>query len=163
MALLRSLIALGLSILITACAQAATATHPLEKAWSDGKAIVVTIDASPNNTDETYGDYAYYLNDFAASTGDHWAFFVQDSQAANPELPIQFNVATTPYSTLFLKLGEPQGYLYPGPILEPQVYDFVQRKFEGRDIPDYLYQFSPDGVRVDWEGQGGLFRIDAKP
>lgn len=163
MNLLRSLTTLGLAFLISACAAADTATNPLVEAWSAGKAIVITINPSPNNTDETYGDFAYYLNDFAASAGDQWAFFALDSQASTPELPIELNIAATPYSVLFIKQGEPQGYLYPGPILEPQVYDFIRRQFEGRDIPDYLYQFSPDEVRVRWEDQNELFRINAKP
>ncbi|PCM42870.1 hypothetical protein [Marinobacter sp. ANT_B65] len=163
MKLLRSSITLGLALLISACASAGTSSQSMAEAWVSGKAIVVTLNPNPGNTDEAYGDFAYYLNDFAASAGDNWAFFTQNSQAATPALPIELNVAATPRSVLFVKQGAPHGYLYPGPILEPQVYDFVQRQFEGRDIPDYLYQFSPDEVQVKWEDQRGLLRVDAKP
>lgn len=162
MKLLRSSITLGLALLISACASADTATHPLVEAWHAGKAIVITTSPNPDNTDETYGDFAYYLNNFAASAGDHWTFFALDPQASPPKLPIEFGFTLTHYSVVFIKQNEAQGYLYPGPILEPQVYDFVQRQFEGRDIPDYLYQFSPDEVQVDFEEENGLLRVDTK-
>ncbi len=163
MKLLRSSITLSLALLISACASANTSSQSMAEAWASGKAIVVILNASPNQTDETYGDFAYYLNDFAASAGDNWAFFTLNTQPPSPELPIELHLATTPYSVLFVKQGAPQAYLYPGPILEPQVYEFVQRQFEGRDIPDYLYQFSPDEVQVNWEDQSGLLRINVTP
>ncbi|MCG8517331.1 MAG: hypothetical protein MI794_05015 [Pseudomonadales bacterium] len=163
MAPLRSLITLGLALLTSACAQADTAHTPLAEAWSAGKAIVVTIDATPSDTDETYGDFAYYLNDFATNAGDDWAFFELDSQQTNPDIPIELNVTAPPYSVLFMKAGAPQGYLYPGPILEPQVYDFVQRQFEGKEVPEYLYQFAPDEVQVEMDEESGLFGVGLGP
>ena len=163
MKLLRSSITLSLALLISACASANTSSQSMTEAWTSGKAVVITLNTNPDSTDESYGDFAYYLNDFAASVGDNWAFFTLNSQTPSPELPIELHVEATPNSVLFVKQGESRGYLYPGPILEPQVYDFVQRQFEGRDIPDYLYQFSPDEVQVKWEGQSRLLMIEAKP
>ncbi|AMX02400.1 hypothetical protein [Microbulbifer thermotolerans] len=162
MKMLHSSIILSLALLVTACASADTASRSMAEAWASGKAIVVTLNSSLNKTDETYGDFSYYLNDFAVSAGDNWAFFVLNSLADSSELPIELNVIATPCSVLFVKRGEPQGYIHLGPILEPQVYDFVQRKFEGRDISDYLYQFSPLEVQVRWEDQGGVLKVNEK-
>lgn len=160
MMLLRSLCLLSLALLPSVAAQAET-TNPLFAAWSAGKALVIAIDAAPRDADETYSDFAYYLNDFAASTSDHWAFFQIDSQTSSP---IQLNVTAPPYSVLFLKRGEPQGYLYSGPILEPQVYDFVRHRFEGLDVPDHLHPFSPDSVLVERVGGAHCrLRVDVAP
>lgn len=163
MKLLRPSITLGLALLISACASANSSSQSMSEAWASGKAIVVALNSSPEQADETYGDFAYYLNDFAATAGDNWAFFTLNTQDPSPELPIELHQAATPHSVLFIKQGAAQGYLYPGPVLEPQVYEFVKRQFEGRDIPEYLYQFSPDEVQVKWVDQSGLLRVDAKP
>lgn len=160
---LRSLCLLSLALLPSIAAQAET-TNPLFAAWSAGKALVIAIDAAPLDADETYSDFAYYLNDFAASASDHWAFFRIDSQANSAQRPIQLDVAAPPYSVLFLKRGEPQGYLYYGPILEPQVYDFVRHRFEGLDVPDHLHPFSPDAVLVERVGGAHRrLRVDVAP
>lgn len=158
MTLLRSMMPLALAIMTSACAQADPVYNPLAQAWSSGKSVVVTIDAIPDNTSEAYGDFAYYLNGFSASVDDNWAFFNQDTRHPQSKLPITVNVEAPPYSVLFMK--DNKGYLYPGPILEPQVYDVVRRIFEGQDIPDYLYQFMPDEVAVEAAANGEEFLIN---
>ncbi|NWO04699.1 hypothetical protein C7H09_15730 [Marinobacter fuscus] len=159
MALLRPLTPLALGAMISACAQADPSGSPLAEAWLSGRSVVVTMDVVPNNTSETYSDFAHYLNEFATSVDDSWAFFNQDSRSTRNRLPITIDVEVPAYSVLFMKKGKAKGYLYPGPIVEPQVYNFVQRTFEGRDIPGYLYQFKPDEVSIEATQNGEKFNI----
>lgn len=130
-------------LLVWGCAQAKDDRTALARAWSDDSVIVVTVDATPREADETYGDFAYYLNEFAASADSDWAFFNHSSDSASTELALDIELPTKPYSLIFFQRGKPQAYVHQGPILEPQVYEFIQRKFEDRSMPEYLHQFSP--------------------
>ena len=77
---------------------------------------------------------------------------------------IPVTVEPTPYPVWVRRqIPSGRGIVFPETVLKPQVYEFVQRQFEGRDIPDYLYQFSPDEVQVNWEDQSGLLRINVTP
>lgn len=171
MARLRHLLVITLICLIWGCAQAGDgkgradhgesqrlAQHPLVDAWESGAAVVVAIHVVPDESDETYGDFAYYLNQFQsdvqASTEPRWTFYSHPPlKAGDSPLPLDIRVTVQPYSVLFIYKGvtahgHGEGYLYQGPVLEPQVYQFIEHRFSGRSMPLDLQQFSPKPVAV---------------
>ena len=137
---------------------------PLTKAWASGAVIVIAIDVTPDDTEETYGDFAYYLNQFhddvQASTEPDWAFFSHPPLSASDDaLPLQIETAVEPYSVLFFRKGHSESYLYRGPIVEPQVYELMEYSFSGRAIPPHLLQFSPEQVTVGQALDTGKFVV----
>lgn len=156
---MQRLIFAALALLVWGCAQAEDGDTPLARAWSNGSVIVVTVDATPREADETYADFAYYLNDFAASAGDGWAFFDHASDAGSNDSVLELEVAIKPYSVVVFQRGSPRAYLHQGPVLEPQIYQFLQHRFEDRAMPEYLQQFSPTPVNVSEVPDTGRFRV----
>lgn len=156
---IQRLIVASFVLLACGCVQKNNNQTALVRAWSNDSVIVVTVDATPREADETYGDFAYYLNEFAASADSDWAFFNHSSDSASTELPLDIELPIKPYSVIFFQRGRPQAYVHQGPILEPQVYEFIQRKFEDRSMPEYLPQFSPMLVEVSKVPDTGRFRV----
>lgn len=163
---LRHLFAIILMCLTLGCVQAGNGVETTEngeneresqdaltKAWASGAVIVIAIDVTPDDTGETYSDFAHYLNQFhddvQASTAPHWAFFSHPSRTADHDtLPLQIEIAVEPYSVLFFRKGHSESYLYQGPIVEPLVYELMEYRFSGRAMPPHLLPFSPERVTV---------------
>ncbi|MFC4259070.1 hypothetical protein ACFOZ5_08525 [Marinobacter lacisalsi] len=156
---MQRLIVAALVLLAWGCAQAKDGETSLAKAWSNGSVIVMTLDATPREADETYGDFAYYLNEFAASVEGNWAFFHHVSGAGGTDSALDVQMAIKPYSVVVFQRGNPLAYVHQGPILEPQVYQFIQHRFEDRAMPEYLQQFSPIPVNISEVPGTGRFRV----
>lgn len=121
--------------------------------WSNGKAIVIIIDAEESSDGEHYADWSHYLNEFAEQIKPKFVFHKLAGSPVNVE-----KINAQPYSTLFFKKGEP-AYFYQGAIVEPQVYRFVRLRYSNDDIPEFLQQFSPAEVNVEWDGEGKHFKV----
>lgn len=109
--------------------------------------IFLIINSEGDSESEQYADWSHYLNQFASEAGKSFVFhkvttddlkkFVHDP-----------NKYTNDFSMIFLKNGKPT-FFYNGPILEPQVYKFVELTYLGKPIkPEYLTQFAPQEVII---------------
>ena len=138
--LFKLLCLLGLSA-TSACAQSMNAS--MQQDLDAGKVVVVIINAAEHRGSEQYADWSYYLNEFAASTGDEFAFHkIVTDDGSLESCPPAYR---EPYSTIFMRRGE-RSFVYPGPILEPQVYEYVRRAYSGEPIPSEVLAFAPEEV-----------------
>jgi len=52
---------------------------------------------------------------------------------------------------IFMKNGKPD-YFYEGPVIEPQIYRFIELTYEGKPVkPEYLLQYAPDKVSIKFK------------
>lgn len=145
-----------------ACSPEGKSENPeIYRQWSDGKAIVVIINADENSDSEHYADWSHYLNEFAEQAGPEFVFHKLAAQAGGKswESPVKLEkMNAQPYSILFFKKGEP-AYFYQGAIVESQVYRFVRLRYSNDDIPEFLHQFSPEEITVTWDTKAKVFNV----
>jgi hypothetical protein len=120
--------------------------NEIQAAIRSGKPVVVVVAKAPqkgDDSDETYGDWAAYLNRFARRAGSAVSIVKVTPEryaalVAEPKL-------TSGYATLFLR-GTSHALLYRGMILEPQVYE------QGR-------KYSSLGPDDKWVASDGLQEV----
>ena len=121
-----------------------------EKELESGKAVVLIINAVVKPESEQYADWSNYLNQFSSDVGKGYVFHKLSMDKLN-KLVINADKFNKNYSMIFMKKGKPS-YFYKGPIVEPQVYKFVQLTYSGKPIkPKYLNQFSPKKVSIKFK------------
>jgi len=126
------------------------ADHKFKKELEAGKAVVLIINALEKSKSEQYADWSHYLNEFSSKVGKNYVFHKVSTEKLN-KIIVNADKFTKSYSMIFMKKGKPQ-YFYSGPIVEPQVYKFVQLSFSDKPIkPKYLNQFSPEEVNVEFK------------
>lgn len=141
-----------------ACASEGKSEKPeIYRQWSDGKAIVIIIDADENSDSELYADWSHYLNEFAEQVGPEFVFHKLAAKAGESPVDLE-KLKAQPYSMLFFKKGEP-AYFYQGAIVESQVYRFVRLRYANDDIPAFLHQFSPEEITVTWDTKEKVFNV----
>ena len=107
------------------------------------KVVVVIVNADETSDSEQYADWSHYLNEFAASVSDGFAFHkVTTDEGSLKSCPPGYR---EPYSMIFMRRGG-NSFVYEGPILEPQVYEYVRRAYRGEPIPGEIRAFRPDEV-----------------
>ena len=141
-----------------ACSSEGKSEKPeIYQQWSDGKAIVVIVDANEDSDSEHYADWSHYLNEFAEQAGPEFVFHKLAAQAGESPVNLE-KLKAQPYSILFFKQDEP-AYFYQGAIVEPQVYRFVRLRYSNADIPEFLHQFSPEEITVTWDAKAKVFNV----
>jgi len=126
------------------------ADHQFKQELDAGKAVVLIINAAENSKSELYADWSYNLNQFSSEVGDAYVFHKISKNKLN-KLIYDSTKYSNSYSMFFMKKGHPS-YFYDGPIVESQVYKFMNLTYQGKPIkPDYLTQFSPDEVVVKFK------------
>ncbi len=124
------------------------ADNQLERELESGKAIVLIINAVVKKDSEQYADWSHYLNQFSSDVGKNYVFHKLSTDKLNKTV-LNADKFNNNYSMIFMKKGKPS-YFYKGPIVEPQVYKFVQLMYSGKLIkPKYLKQFSPKEVNIE--------------
>ena len=108
------------------------------------KVVVLIINSKENQESEQYADWSYYLNDFANAVGDEYVFYKLDTTSL-ANLTERAGSYAKAYSMIFMKQGK-NTYFYDGPIVEPQVYEYVQLSYSGQTVPKHLHQFAPETV-----------------
>ena len=114
----------------------------------NGKAVVLIINGKENQESEQYADWSYYLNDFANTVGDEYVFHKLNTTSLM-NLIESAKSYTKAYSMIFMKQGK-NTYFYNGPIVEPQVYEYVQLNYSSQTVPKHLHQFAPEAVVVQF-------------
>ena len=110
----------------------------------NGKAVVLIINSKENQESEQYADWSYYLNDFANTAGNDYVFHKLNTTSLM-NLIESAKSFTQAYSMIFMKQGK-NAYFYNGPIVESQVYEYVQLNYSGQTVPKHLHQFAPETV-----------------
>lgn len=124
------------------------ADHKFEKELESGKAVVLIINAVVKPESEQYADWSHYLNQFSSDVGKSYVFHKLSMDKLN-KLVLNADKFNKNYSMIFMKKGKPS-YFYKGPIVEPQVYKFVQLTYLGEPIkPKHLKQFAPKEVNIE--------------
>ncbi len=114
----------------------------------NGKIIVLIINSTKNQESEQYADWSYYLNNFAGSVSDKYSFHKLDTKSLM-NLMKGANAYKKAYSMIFMKQKN-STYFYNGPILEPQVYEYIQLAYSKKTIPEYLNSFSPEKIIIQF-------------
>ncbi len=126
------------------------ADHKFVKDLESGKSVVLIINADEKSKSEQYADWSHYLNEFTSEVGNNYVFH-KVSTGKLKKIILNSERFKENYSMLFMKKGMPS-YFYSGPIVEPQVYKFVQLSYLGKPIkPKYLNQFSPEEVKIEFK------------
>lgn len=124
--------------------------NPFDKELNAGKAIVFIIDGAENTQSEQYADWSHYLNQFSSDNTKTYVFhkISKDKLKGIIHNADKYN---TPYSMIFMKNGKPD-YFYEGPVIEPQIYRFIELTYEGKPVkPEYLLQYAPDKVSIKFK------------
>jgi hypothetical protein len=138
----------------TACglSQSTTATkekappNEIRVALKSGRPVVLVVQPSgPAGTSEAYGDWAEYLNAFAAR--DKSVKIVKLSGRRYSEL-ITSPQLDKPYNTLFLR-DAGHALLYRGMILEPDIYNKGKEYMAGKPSPDPALRTGLEEVKLD--------------
>lgn len=126
----------------------AAATPPdklvdLERAWTNEQSLLLAVTDVDRDADasEAYADWSAALNDFGSEAGD------------------RFVVATVTLDELEWLVGDPGAcaasgsavfldirrgsFCAPGPVLDPDVYHYVDRLYRGEAIPAALRPVAP--------------------
>lgn len=115
-----------------------------------GKSVVLIINADESSKSEQYADWSHYLNAFTSDVGNSYVFHKVSTRKLKNIILNSENFRED-YSMLFMKKGMPS-FFYGGPIVEPQVYQFVKLTYLGKPIkPEYLKQFSPEEVNIEFK------------
>lgn len=125
------------------------ADHEFVKELESGKSVVLIINADEKSKSEQYADWSHYLNEFSSKVAKEYVFHKMSGSKLK-KIILNGEKFKENYSMLFMKKGKPS-YFYSGPIVEPQVYKFVQLTYSGKSIkPKYLNQFSPEEVNIEF-------------
>ncbi len=114
----------------------------------NGKVIVLIINSTENQESEQYADWSYYLNEFAAAVDDKYSFHKLNTKSLM-DLVEGAGVYRKAYSIIFMKQKNAT-YFYNGPILEPQVYEYIQLAYSKKPIPKHLNSFSPEKIVIQF-------------
>ena len=126
------------------------AEHGFKKDLGSGKSVVLIINANEKSKSEQYADWSHYLNEFSSKVGKDYTFHKLSADKLK-NIILNGEKFKENYSMIFMKKGKPS-YFYSGPIVEPQVYKFVQLSYSGKPIkPKYLNQFSPEKVNIKFK------------
>ncbi|MFK5915792.1 MAG: hypothetical protein QM484_15605 [Woeseiaceae bacterium] len=106
--------------------------------------------ANEKSKSEQYADWSHYLNEFSSEVGKNYTFHKLSTDKLK-SIILNGEKFKENYSMIFMKKGKPS-YFYGGPIVEPQVYKFVQLTYSGKPIkPKHLNQFSPEEVNIKFK------------
>lgn len=126
------------------------ADHEFVKDLESGKSVVLIINADEKSKSEQYADWSHYLNEFSSEAGNNYVFHKISTAKLN-KIILNGEKFKENYSMIFMRKGKPS-YFYSGPIVEPQVYKFVQLSYLGKPIkPKYLNQFSPEEIELKFK------------
>lgn len=134
-------------LLAASSSAAAGFTEDVNHDLATGKVIVLIINADETRQSEQYADWSYYLNEFAREAGLVFSFYKvsSDDLASLVTCSKRYDA---PYSMIFMRNDE-VSLFHEGPILEPQIYEYVSRFYGGESMPEHLDQFAPPVVQVD--------------
>ena len=129
------------------CSSSAIADINLKKEIASGVAIVLVINANEKDESEQYADWSHYLNQFGKDVGTSYVFHKVSSPQLD-KLIVGKKEYHEKYSMIFIKKNKPT-YFNKGAILEPQIYEYMKLKYEGKTIsPEHLNQFSPSEIKL---------------
>lgn len=126
------------------------ADHGFKKDLDSGKSVVLIINANEKSKSEQYADWSHYLNEFSSKVANNYVFHKLSTDKLK-NIILDSEKFKENYSMIFMKKGKPS-YFYSGPIVEPQVYKFVQLSYSGKPIkPEYLKQFAPEEIKLEFK------------
>lgn len=118
-------------------------------AYQQGKGILLFYyhkkNTAQQTNQETYADWAAYLNDFKEETGDD--FFIQEAEPNTLTLLTQ-KASTELGFNLFIKKGKSTFY-YNDLIVEPQVYQAVINSYKGKALTEEDKAFIPEIITLN--------------
>jgi len=117
---------------------------------SDKNILLVVYDKNEKiENSEAYADWSAYLNDFSASAKNR--FLITTITPKDLANLIEDSVKySEPYTTLFLNknLGS---FYYPGPVLEPGVYIYVDTYYQKNKISTELEMYKPEKTTINFK------------
>ncbi len=119
----------------------------VEKAWQKGQPVMIVITPDEQTPQETYGDWSYYLNEFEADDQADFISIFPISPKNAEAIPDGYNGE---YSVLAFQKEGP-AYFYEGPIVEPQVYEYLRVTFAREEVPAHIEPFAPEPVKIRFE------------
>ena len=144
------LVALGVAFIFFSSSPAySDQKSDINRDLRNGKVVVLIINSMEDQESEQYADWSYYLNSFAASVGDKYSFHKLNTKSLL-DLIEGANAYKKAYSMIFMKQKN-GAYFYNGPILEPQVYEYIQLAYSEKIIPKHLNSFAPEKVVIQFK------------
>jgi len=112
---------------------------------SNGHIVVVYQMLNNDTASEQYADWAYYLNEFAASNAPLYKFYSVDAAFNNRLSKCKLDI--TGSFTLFLKKDAPS-FFYSGVVVENLVYLAVKAHYAQEELLPGYRAFMPDEVTI---------------
>ena len=128
-----------------ACAETPnTNIREISRAYADGESVLVVVfdEKTAAKNSEAYADWSAYLNDFIPEAKTKFKVI----KLLPAELTLLIDNASglkAPYTTLFLNKQHGNFY-YPGPVLEPGVYLYVDTLYQQKEISEELALYKPE-------------------
>ena len=146
----QKLISLFIAISSISFSVSVFADQNLKNELDAGKAIVLVINAIAEPETEQYADWSHYLNQFSSKAGETFVFHKTTTRKLKDQIYGAEKFSTN-HSMIFMKKGKPS-YFYNGPIVEPQVYQFVYLTYQEKPVkPEYLKQFAPQVITIKFK------------